>query len=80
MKTTNGAPRRWPEALSLVLAGLVLAIAFGAALLLGLIHSVLDHTLMPMETPFAQAAITLAVFPLFAWLFIGVHRAFVKEL
>ena len=55
-------------------------IAFGAALLQGLIHSVLDRTLMPMEIPLVQAAVTLAVFPLFASLFISVHRAFVKEL
>ena len=32
MNKTSGAAKRWPMALSLVLLGLVLAIAFGAAL------------------------------------------------
>ena len=54
-------------------------IAFGAALLQGLIYSVLDQTLFPMEIPLVQAAVTLAVFPLFASLFISVHRAFLKD-
>ena len=54
-------------------------IAIGSALLQGMIYSVLDQTLFPMEIPLVQAAVTLAVFPLFASLFISVHRAFLKD-
>ncbi len=55
-------------------------IVFGMALLQGLLYSILDQTLVPMEIPLVQAAVTLAVFPLFASLFISVHRAFLKEI
>lgn len=55
-------------------------IAFGAALLQGLLYAILYQTLIPMEIPLLQAAMTLAVFPVFASLFIGVHRAFLKEI
>ncbi|MEI7608221.1 MAG: rod shape-determining protein MreD [Rhodospirillaceae bacterium] len=55
-------------------------IVFGAALLQGFIYSILAQTLVPMDIPLAQAAMTLAVFPVFASLFISVHRAFLKEI
>ena len=54
-------------------------IVFGAALLQGAFYSLLYQTLVPMQIPLVQAAVTLAVFPLFASLFISVHRAFLKE-
>ncbi len=54
--------------------------AFGAALLQGLLYSVFYQTLVPMQIPLVQAAVTLVLFPLFASLFISVHRAFLKEI
>ncbi len=53
--------------------------AAGAVLIQGLLYSVLFQTLVPMEIPLVQAAVTVAVFPIFASLFISVHRAFLKE-
>jgi rod shape-determining protein MreD len=55
-------------------------IVFGAALVQWLAFSMLALTVMPLEAALCQAALTLALFPIFAWLFIRVHRAFLKEL
>lgn len=54
-------------------------IVFGAALVQWLAFSVLTLTVMPLEAALFQAALTLALFPIFASLFIRVHRAFLKE-
>ncbi len=54
-------------------------IAVGAVLLQGMIYTVLYQTLIPMQSPLVQAAVTVSVFPVFASLFISVHRAFLKE-
>ncbi len=54
-------------------------IVFGAALVQWLSYSVLTLTLVPIEAALFQALMTLALFPAFAWLFIRVHRAFLKE-
>jgi rod shape-determining protein MreD len=54
-------------------------IAVGAAVLQWLAYSILKTTVVPFPAPLFQALLTLAVFPLFAWLFTRVHRAFLKE-
>jgi rod shape-determining protein MreD len=54
-------------------------IVFGAALVQWLAFSILTLTVMPLEAALFQALLTLALFPVFAWLFIRVHRAFLKE-
>ena len=54
-------------------------IVFGAALVQWLAHVCLAMRVVSLQAPLFQAALTLAVFPVFAWLFIHVHRAFLKD-
>lgn len=60
---------------ALLWLGFVL-IVLGAALLQWVAVCALSATLMPLAAPFFQALLTMALFPVFAWLFIRVHRAF----
>jgi rod shape-determining protein MreD len=41
-------------------------------------HSLLDMALIPPGQAFVQALLTVALFPVFGWLFIRVHRAFLQ--
>lgn len=54
-------------------------IVLGAAFVEWLAYSILSLRLVPFLAPLFQAVLTLALFPVFAWLFIRVHRAFLKE-
>lgn len=56
-----------------------LLIAAGAALVYWLGVSALGLTLVSPAPAAAQAALTVALFPVFAWLFMRVHRAFLQE-
>lgn len=51
-------------------------IVLGAAFLQWAAHSALNATLMRLDTALGQAMLTLALFPMFAWLFVRIHRAF----
>ncbi|HYD31432.1 MAG TPA: rod shape-determining protein MreD, partial [Azospirillaceae bacterium] len=53
-------------------------IVLGAMLLQWFAYSLLSLTIMPIEAGMFQAFLTLSLFPLFAWLFIRVHRAFLQ--
>lgn len=53
-------------------------IVVGAALLQWTAFSVLDGALLAMDAAFAQAMLTLALFPILAWLFVRIHRAFLQ--
>lgn len=53
-------------------------VVFGAAFTEWLVFCALNTTLMPFRALFFQALLTLAVFPLFAWVFIRIHRAFLQ--
>ncbi len=53
-------------------------IVLGAAVLQWVVVCVFSGTAMPFNAPFFQALLTLALFPVFAWLFIRVHRAFLQ--
>ena len=54
-------------------------IVLGAALLQWAAVCALSATLLPFDAPLFQALLTLALFPVFAWLFIRVHRAFLQS-
>lgn len=54
-------------------------IVFGAGFIEWLAYCMLTLRIVPVLAPVFQALLTLALFPLFAWLFIRVHRAFLKE-
>lgn len=62
---------------ALLWVGFVL-IVLGAAVLQWAVVCALGATLVPFDAPFFQALLTLALFPVFAWLFIRVHRAFLQ--
>lgn len=53
-------------------------IVFGSAFLQWAAYSVLNGTLLRLDTVLAQATLTLALFPVFAWFFVRVHRAFLQ--
>ncbi|WP_029009753.1 rod shape-determining protein MreD [Azospirillum halopraeferens] len=53
-------------------------IALGAALLQWAALSAYYATVLPMDAGFHQALLTIVLFPLFAWLFIRIHRAFLQ--
>lgn len=53
-------------------------IALGAALMQWGVLSTYYATVLPMEAGFFQALLTVVLFPLFAWLFIRIHRAFLQ--
>lgn len=53
-------------------------VVFGAAGLSWVSHSILQAALLPVAPVLVQALLTAALFPLFAWLFIKVHRAFLQ--
>ena len=53
-------------------------IVMGAAVLQWLAVGVLSGSAVPFNAPFFQALLTLALFPMFGWLFIRVHRAFLQ--
>lgn len=53
-------------------------IVLGAAFLQWAAHSAFNATLLRVDTALAQAMLTLAMFPMFAWLFVRVHRAFLQ--
>lgn len=53
-------------------------IVIGAAGLQWLVFTVLNATMVPFDAAFFQAFLTLGLFPMFAWLFIRVHRAFLQ--
>lgn len=53
-------------------------IVFGAAVLQWAAVCALNATTVPFNTPLFQALLTLALFPVFAWLFMRVHRAFLQ--
>lgn len=51
-------------------------VVLGAAFLQWAAHSSLNATLLRFDTALGQAMLTLALFPMFAWLFVRIHRAF----
>ncbi len=53
-------------------------IVYGAAVMQWAAYSVLSAAVMPMAGALYQATLTLALFPVFAWLFIKIHRAFLQ--
>ena len=53
-------------------------IVTGGAVMQWTAASVLSGTLLPFDTSLVQAALTVTLFPFFAWLFIRVHRAFLQ--
>lgn len=53
-------------------------IVFGAAFTEWLVFCALNTMVMPFQALFAQALLTLALFPVFAWMFIRIHRAFLQ--
>ncbi|MEI8396762.1 MAG: rod shape-determining protein MreD [Rhodospirillaceae bacterium] len=55
-------------------------IMFGSVFVQWLAYSMLTQMIVPIQAPLFQALLTLAIFPMFAWLFIRVHRAFLREI
>jgi len=53
-------------------------VLFGAAFTEWLVFCALNTALMPFRALFFQALLTLALFPLFAWMFIRIHKAFLQ--
>ena len=53
-------------------------IVFGAAAVLWVCASLLQMTLLPVGAVLIQSLLTLALFPVFAWLLIRIHRAFLQ--
>ncbi len=53
-------------------------IVIGAAALQWVVVCALSASILPFIAPLFQALLTLALFPMFAWLFIRVHRAFLQ--
>lgn len=53
-------------------------IVLGAMFIQWIAYSVLSLKLLAMDAALFQALLTLSLFPLFAWLFIRVHRAFLQ--
>ncbi len=56
-----------------------LLIACGASLVYWLGVSLLSLTLAPPSSTIAQTALTVALFPIFSWAFMRVHRAFLQD-
>ncbi|MEI6984521.1 MAG: rod shape-determining protein MreD [Rhodospirillaceae bacterium] len=54
-------------------------IKVGATFVECVAYTILNMKLAPLAAPMAQTLLTVALFPMFAWLFIRVHRAFLKE-
>jgi len=55
-------------------------IVLGSVWVQWLAFSVLSLRMVSLQAPLFQALLTLALFPMFAWFFIRVHRAFLREL
>lgn len=53
-------------------------VALAAAVVRWVGHSVLDMMLIPPGPALVQALLTVALFPIFGWLFIRIHRAFLQ--
>lgn len=51
-------------------------VVLGSGFLQWLVHSAFHATLLRIDTMLGQAVLTLALFPMFAWIFVRVHRAF----
>ena len=53
-------------------------VVIGAAILQWMAYSAYYATVMRIDAAFAQSLLMLALFPLMAWVFIRIHRAFLQ--